>query len=101
MPQLRVKVILAGGTYKVDLPNYVMVPGSWLPVVAGVTSRDGVLAGVRPDNPALRGLTCLVNIPDDDCDPESGQVSMLRLAGRYAGQPKWGDVDYVPDITPG
>lgn len=100
MPRIRVKVKWLESSWGVDLPNYQMVPGSWLPIVDLATTANSVLKGVGLDHPALKTLSCLVDVPDQDCDPEAPVPSMEVIRRRYSGHPKWGDKGYNADITP-
>jgi hypothetical protein len=93
----RVKVIFRDEAWRVDLPSYQMVPGSWLPVIPGVTFADGVLPGVDPDLPALAALTCMVDFPDDIANPQTGRPDHAKIRALYRGQPRW-DKAAPPDV---
>lgn len=96
--QRRVRVRHDGQKFFVDLPQYNMIPGTFLPVIAGVTTTDGVLPKVDPNNPHLNGLSVVVDIPSRILDPATGKIDKAKINLLYRGQPKWGDVTYDPRI---
>ncbi len=98
MVRMRVRVKWDGERWGVDLPQYVMVDESFLPVIPGITEVNGVIAGVDPATPELNGLTCLVDVPDRISNPQTGGIDRGKINGLYHGQAKWGNSQYNPDI---
>jgi len=80
--------------YHVHLPTYVMVPGSWLPVVQGRIDKDGVRLFDDDKKPVVltpaetAQLTCEVLVPDEFCD-DKGQLDQAKIRSKYKGQPRW------------
>lgn len=59
----RVAVVVDGaGRFAVDLPCYQVVPGSYLPVVAGLIGPDGPLPGAKPDVVLAKQCTVEVDV---------------------------------------
>ena len=96
--RMRVKVRWDGSSWTVDLPQFSMVPDSWLPVIPDVTSENGVLPHVDPADPRLAGLSCEVEVPDRIVDPDTGRPSAERIRQLYRNHPRLGRPDYVPDV---
>ena len=96
--QRRVKVGWDGESWRVDLPEYRMIPDSFLPVIRDVTTPNGVLPDVDPATPALLGLTCLVEIPNRIMNPKTGRVDRAKMAHLYRNHKKWGNRNYRPKI---
>ena len=95
---LRVKVIFDQDVWRVDLPEYNMVPDSFLPVIEGITTSNGVLPGVDPDLPALASLSCLVDVPERIIDPQTGDLDIGAINALYRGNPQWGDTNLTLNI---
>jgi len=90
MARVRVKVIHDKDLgFHCDLPDYTMVPGSWLPLIADVTFQDGVFPTIDPTDPRLSRLTCEVDVPDRLVNPGNGRVDFDQIKAVYRGQPKW------------
>lgn len=98
MLNLRVKVIYRDGAWTVDLPQYSMLPGSFLPLIPSVVHANGVYPDVYPNDPRLSELTCEVVVPDRLCNPTSGRVDVAAIHKLYRGQPRFGDTDWTPEI---
>jgi hypothetical protein len=81
----RYRVVHKDGSWKVDLPTYEMVPGSFLPVIAGKSTANGPLPGTAPNDPAMSGATVQVDIPDEDVKQggETNAQYHARLDARY------------------
>ena len=98
MQTIRTRIFYKNNRYCVDLPSYVMVPGSWRPLVPGKVSPDGVAPGVNFDDPELEGLTCEVIV--DDIYMTDGAVDVDKLRDIHRGHPRWDDPDRPPRIFP-
>lgn len=89
--------------YHVHLPAYVMVPGSWLPVIPGRVDKDGVRLLDADKKPVVLSdaeraeLTCEVLVPDDECD-EKGRPDKAKIRAKYKDQPRWDREDVLGDI---
>lgn len=79
------RVVFDQGVWRVVVPNYVMVSGTFLPVIPGKTHKDGVLPTTDPADPALAALTVEVEAPEDEVD-ETGKIILDVVAQRY---PTW------------
>jgi hypothetical protein len=86
----------ATGSWRVDLPTYVMVPGTWRPIIPAKTTADGVLPATDPADPALNALTVEIECPDDYVDPSTGKIDRDRIRAKYKGNPKWDRPDWTP-----
>jgi len=89
--------------YHVHLPTYMMVPGSWLPIIPGRVDKDGVLS-MQPDGkpvvltPAEHAqITCEVDVPEDIVDAQ-GRLDKAKIRAKYKGQPRWDRQDVLSDI---
>lgn len=87
--KLRVKVFWDGQRFKVDLPDYSMVPGTFLPLTIDGVHPEGVLPTIDPTSPSLSTLTCEVNVPDRLVDSASGQPDIELIRALYRGNPDW------------
>lgn len=91
----------ADGIWSVDLPTYSMVPGSFRPVIADLTTEDGVLAAADPADPRLRRASIEVDCPDEYFDEQTGQLDPQNLRRIHKGHPRWNKANTEPpDITP-
>ena len=90
MMRKRVKLIHTPGTgWHVDLPTYTMVRNSVLPVIAGLTSANGVLLSADAGDPRLATLTCEVDCPDQYIDPATGLITPDKVRRDHTGHPNW------------
>lgn len=94
----RVKIVWADGSFRVDLPDYEMIPGTFLPIIPDVIHQDGVFPTIDPADPRLRGMSVEVHIPSVLCDPDTGEFSLKCMRERHYKHLKWGNPDYSPDI---
>lgn len=86
---IRVKVIHNGEAWLVDLPQYSMIPGTFQPTIPDVVTSDGVLPKIDPNDPRLRGLSCVVSVPERILNSETGRPDIASIRALYRGQPKW------------
>ncbi len=98
MPRIRVKATWDGQSYKVNLPEYVSVPGSWQPVLEGYITPHGPLPDVDPYKVLAATPTVEVDVPDRIVDPDTGQLSKQRIRELYKGQPLWDRDDVTDDV---
>ncbi len=98
---MRVRVKHVNGAYRVKLPTYRMIPGSFLPLIPGVVHRDGVEPpndtppgwNGNPNDPRLSGLSVLVDVPDE-YEIQRGFAHMKeRIRSIYKGNPDWDNDD--------
>lgn len=66
MARVRIPAVLGPTGITPAAPTFTAVPGSFLPIVAGKSSADGVLVGAPVGDPALAGATYQVDVPDED-----------------------------------
>jgi hypothetical protein len=98
MPRLRVKATWDGQSWKVNLPEYIMVPGSWEPVTPLYIDEHGVLFGADPYKVLALQPTCEVDVPDRICDPDTGQLSKDRIRELYKGNKLWDNETVTDDL---
>lgn len=98
MPRLRIKLIFEDAAWRVDLPEYTMVPDSVLPVVPDKSHNNGVFPGVDLDPGLINSLSCLVDAPERLFVSGTSQIDRGRMASLYRGQPKWGDPEVALNI---
>ena len=96
--RIRVKVVWDGNSWAVDLPEYSMIEGSFLPLIPDVIHADGVYPDVDPTLPQLAALSCEVEVPDRILDLQTGRPDTGKINVLYRGQPKWGNPEYNPNI---
>lgn len=63
--EIRVPIVKGERGWTVALPTYVMIPGSWEPVIEDRIHPDGVHSGVDLTDDELAALTVLVRVPDE------------------------------------
>jgi len=83
MVRVKVKVIGKGtekDPYRVNLPTYVMIPGT------------EVYGG--PKGQTL--LRVEVEVPDDECT--DGKLDKVKIRTKYRGQPAWDRPDILDDV---
>lgn len=81
MAQIRLPLVLGVGAVQAAAPSFQEVPGTYLPLVGGKVSANGVLPGVSLGDPALQGVTVLVNVPDEDVT--NGALDVNKIKARY------------------
>ena len=96
--RLRLKVKKIDGVWAVDLPTYSMVPGTFLPVVPGKVTQNGVLPSVSGNDPSVRMLSSEVEVPDEIVDMDTGEIDIGAIQRKYAGQRRWDDPSRTIDI---
>lgn len=87
--RIRVKVSLYNEAWSVDLPTYQMVNGSFLPIIEGLIDEEGVLTEADPHDRRLKGLTCLVDVPDAYANGDGTAVDMDKLREIHRGHKRW------------
>jgi len=87
--RVRVRVRWNGTAYSVALPEYIMVPDSFLPLIPGLVTLNGVDISADPNDPRLNGLSCLCEVPDRICDSLTHLPDTARICSFYKGNPKW------------
>lgn len=97
--RVRVRVVYSERLgWHVALPTYTMVPHSWKPVIPNKSHQDGVLPQTDPADPALRDLTCEVEVPDSYVDPETGKLDEKSIRKLYKGHKLWDRDGVVDDV---
>lgn len=96
--RVRVKVKWDDDSWRVDLPIYTMVPGTFRPLIPGLVHFDGAFPDADPADPRLRGLTCEVEVPDRLIDASTGRPDHARIRQLYRGHPRWDDERRPPDV---
>lgn len=81
--------------YYVDLPTYVIVEGSFLPVTSGKISAEGVLAKAQVTDVLALKPSVLVDLPDE-WEVKDGQLVAGALRKRYKEHAWFGSNDYTP-----
>jgi hypothetical protein len=94
--RVRLKVVFDGTRWKVDLPHYEVVPGTWEPVTESLVHENGPLPDADIDEVKALEPTVQVDVPDRIMDPVTGRPSKERIRELYRGQPDW-DHDRVTD----
>jgi len=89
-------VIWDGSTWKVNLPHYHMVPGTFEPVIPTKTNENGVLPKVDPTDPDLVELTVECMVPDRLLTDDKTALDKAKVRDVYHRQPLW-DHDQVTD----
>jgi hypothetical protein len=104
--------------WHVALPTYAMIPGTWLPKIAGgvpipahinsttgaavpagvadVCDGNGIHHRVQPNDPRIANLSCEVEFPDDYFGNAAGDLDVANLRLKYKGNPLWDRADLVP-----
>ena len=96
---LRVKMIWRDDSWRVDLPEYTMIPGTCQPIIPDVVDPNNPLFGPEVVYTYCDEISVLVVLPDSICDTTTGEISVERIRARYKGQPRWETDDRVPDIA--
>lgn len=86
----------ANGSLRVDMPTYAMVPGTFLPIVAGVTHADGVAPGQAETAVATHAVSVLVEIPGDTPLMPQGMVDAATMRRRYREHHRFGSDTWTP-----
>ena len=82
--------------WRVNLPTFSMLPGSFLPVTDGLIDADGPLASADPKAVLAVNCSVLVEIPDDTPVDQAGDFDAGGIRDMYAGHPRFGVDDYTP-----
>ncbi len=98
MPRLRVKATWDGQSWKVNLPEYSMIPGSWQPVTPTLIDANGPLYNSDPTMVAGLNPTCEVDVPDRICDPDTDELSKDRIRELYKGNELWDNETVTDDL---
>lgn len=85
MMRTRLPLVAVGNSIGAAAPTFIMVPGSILPLVAGVSTPDGLAPGIALSHPALASATVLVDVPDEDCT--NGEYDHAKVVRRYPNHP--------------
>lgn len=75
-----------------------MVPGSWLPIIADVFHKDGVVPFQGQDMPDISTLTCEVDVPEFLINDAKDGVDFAKVRARYFENSKWNDPQVTPNI---
>jgi hypothetical protein len=94
--KVRVRVTWNGEAWIVNLPHYIMVPGTWEPVAKRLIHPNGVDPAASLDKVLALEPTVEVLVPERLVDPATGKASKQRVRDVYRGQPLW-DHDQVTD----
>lgn len=87
--KIRVPVVFVDGAWFPDVPEGVVVPGSFEPLIPDFIHADGVFPGVEPGSPQLVDLTCEVMVPERIVDPATGTLDISKIRALYRGDPVW------------
>lgn len=75
----------------VDLPTYAMLPDSMLPTLKNICDGDGISPLVDERDPDLPTFTVEVDVPDDYCNPATGEIEIARVRAAHRGHGYWDD----------
>jgi len=78
-----------GRGYFVDLPTYVMLPGTHQPIGA-LIHADGVFPTANPAAVMALQPSVMVAVPDADTHPLTGKPSMALIRSRYSNHTRFG-----------
>lgn len=84
-----------------DCPTWAEVEGSLRPIVEGLTHPHGVFPNADEDAVRRLNLSVGVIVPNDVCDPLTGELDLSLFQAKYAGQEKWDRVDYKLPLADG
>lgn len=93
--RLRLSYSTARGFY-VDMPTYAMVPGTFLPVVAGVIDKDGPASGGDPTAIMGHNPSVEVILPDDVLLTVGGMIDAASIRHRYSSHHRFGLAAWNP-----
>jgi hypothetical protein len=96
---LRVPLVYRLGTWAPALPDYSMVPDSLEPVIPRLTTPNGVRPDADPNDPQLKDVSVLVQVPADQVDDQLGAIDRQQIRVRYLRGPDVHPTDprYSPD----
>lgn len=95
----RIPLILDGnGRWRVDMPTYRMVTGSFQPVTANIIGADGVLAGADTAQAQALNPSVDVELPADTPLNPNGTFDADKLRAMYAKHPRYGQDTWIPPI---
>lgn len=86
----------SSGAWRVDMPTYRMMPGTFGPAVAGIIDRDGILQGVPPDEAMKHAPYVTVELPDDTPLDLLGHVDAAAMRQRYGKHTHFGADSWAP-----
>lgn len=73
----------------VDLPTYSMVPDTFEPTQKGIVDANGIHHKIKPDDDRVKDVTVEVEVPDEYCHPETGELHAPAIKRMYRGNPLW------------
>lgn len=76
--------------WHIDLPTYVLVPGSFLPLIAGLIHADGVDPSADPQDPQLASLSAECEHPDNYAAGAGSEIDARLIGKIYRGHPRFG-----------
>lgn len=82
----------------VDLPTYIMIPGTVLPITPGMIDADGVIPSADPVAVRALGPTVMVHHPHEYTDPRDGRIRADKIRSMYSNHPDWGRRSRIPSI---
>lgn len=82
--ELRVNLTYERSRYRVDLPSYKIVPGTFLPLNGEVIRADGISNLASPEEVMLLGPSVVVIVPDDECTDFG--LCPIKMRYKYRGQ---------------
>lgn len=83
--------------FHVDMPTYVMIPGTFAPVTDGLIGPDGPISGAKVADVLALGPSVEVDLPDDT-PIKAGKIDAAGLRKMYADTPRFAGAAYrVPN----
>ena len=89
--RIRVKIIHDNGAYRVDLPDYTIVEGSYLPLTGDSVRADGISNKASVSAVLALNTTVEVDIPDRIANEAGTGIDRAKMVELYEGQLRWGE----------
>lgn len=88
------------GTWRVELPSYEMIAGTFAPIKAGLIHADGIEPGADPADVLALGPTVDVELPDyTPTDKKTGQLDLAALREMYPSDADVNAKDFASPIV--
>lgn len=81
MARIRVPLVLGPNGLHPVAPTFVEVAGSYTPNVPAKADANGVMVGVALGDPAVAGVTVMVDVPDDEVT--GGKYDTATVKAKY------------------
>jgi hypothetical protein len=82
--------------YFIDLPHYIMVPGTFEADSAKVCHKDGVHPKIEPADALRANVSVLIDLPDGTVINDKGEIDRVHLRRKYGSGSAYGNRDYKP-----